>query len=301
MRQLISKIQFNNFETGEFILAGLRTYDQLTALIEIFPWTQQRAHFVVGLWGPSITIEASSGRFLKLSMYYNRKFILYFLNGHNQVFQKVLTSLDESYPYIRRLYADQLRLEDFNIKSTWSRHVDKHFATGEFTYTVSIKSAFKFLLYSSWFAALPWLILPVELINGAPVNWQTLVCMLLFLFIFGGMNFFVFFNYYLYGRDKVLILSKGDGLFYFGSPENFKVYKKTDIDKIIQIQHSGSRNPLVYFALYVIQFRDGTLLQIPNILIRENLFSKKFNDRLFTFKGGNILVKRNRKLAVFDQ
>jgi len=41
--QLISKVQYKNFEPGEFTDRRGRTYDETIALIEAFPWSQQRA------------------------------------------------------------------------------------------------------------------------------------------------------------------------------------------------------------------------------------------------------------------
>jgi hypothetical protein len=297
MQQLISKIQFSTFESGEFILTALRSYDQLIALIEIFPWEKQHAQFKVGLCGPSITIETSDGRFLKLSWFYNRKFILYFLNGHNKVFQKVLPHLEDSYFYIKKFYEQQLDLNDFKIKSTWSKHNDKYFVSKDFIYAVSFKSAASYLFYTSWFVLLTWWILPSMVLNTEHINAMGLLFAFLMLFIFGGINFWVFLNYYFYARDKVLMLSKGNDLFYFGSPSDFKSFNKSDISKIIQIQHRGTRSPLVNFALFVIEFKDGTLLQIPNIFMQESLFGEKFESRLFAYKSGNILVKRNRKIS----
>ena len=66
MTRLISKVQYKNFEAGEFVEVCERTFNETTELIEKFPWTDQRDKIVIDLTNPSITIEGKNNDFLKL-------------------------------------------------------------------------------------------------------------------------------------------------------------------------------------------------------------------------------------------
>ena len=69
MISLISKIQYHNFEAGEFIDRKERSYEDTISLIKAFPWATERNGLKVDLTNPSITIENSYNEFLKLALY----------------------------------------------------------------------------------------------------------------------------------------------------------------------------------------------------------------------------------------
>ena len=80
-----TKIQFKNFEPGEFTSEKDRTADETIDLITSFPWKNERDHLVVSLTNPGITIEGTKNDFLKLSPYYNGKYVLHYLDAHHHV------------------------------------------------------------------------------------------------------------------------------------------------------------------------------------------------------------------------
>ncbi len=71
-KQLISKIQYKNFEPGEFTDRQNRTYEQTISLIEAFPWEGRKSPPGSRLLPtpPSPWKARISGDFLKLAVYY---------------------------------------------------------------------------------------------------------------------------------------------------------------------------------------------------------------------------------------
>lgn len=88
MVQLISKIQYQNFEAGEFVEIKERSYEETISIIEAFPWTEERNNLKVDLTNPSITIVNSYNEFLKIALYYNGKFVLHYYNNSEELFTK---------------------------------------------------------------------------------------------------------------------------------------------------------------------------------------------------------------------
>ena len=73
-------------------------------------------------------------------------------------------------------------------------------------------------------------------------------------------------------------MSRGNDQFYFGPAGSPIKYDKKDILQYKIIKTSGSRNLFAEFAIVEIDFRDGTVLKIPNLLIRyEELEYKLFD------------------------
>ena len=52
MVRLTSKIQYKNFEIGEFIEEEKRTYEEIINLIEKFPWDRERENIKIDLTNP---------------------------------------------------------------------------------------------------------------------------------------------------------------------------------------------------------------------------------------------------------
>ena len=62
-------------------------------------------------------------------------------------------------------------------------------------------------------------------------------------------------------------MSKGNDSFYFGKIDNPVKYDKKDILRCTIIRSHGSRNQFGGFAIVEIELKDGTDLQMPNLLI----------------------------------
>jgi hypothetical protein len=243
---LISKTQYQTFETGEFTDVKERTCEETISLLNHFPWEEQRNHFKVSLTAPSVTIEGPDGSFLKIALYYNGKFILYFLNAQNQLYSHPIESMTLAIPYIQS-YFDQPTPDLTTFKADHNReHPYKdHFNTQSFRYDVHTKHPLTLLWPQS---LLLLLIIGIFLTNMANIETSLQVFLaILFLglpALYLCLRLSVFVNHYRYCRDKIFILSQGSPVFYFGSASQPQQFAKKDIRQIIYYGNKGkSGNP----------------------------------------------------------
>jgi hypothetical protein len=272
MNTLTSKVQHNNFEVGEFVDEKERTYDETIRLIEDFPWESERKNLAVSLTNPSITIAGKNDDFLKLALFYNQKFVLHYFDHQQKLFTKSFTNIRDSYPHIRSYFEEpNFDPSAFKLENTWLQHNLQHFVSQDFHYTANPPTIKRFLISTSGFGLAMSLVMFVFLIFKAndTANYYV-VFAIYFVFFFiagGGLNLIVFFNFYCYAKDKILIMSKGNDVFYFGDIVNPKEYNKSEIVRFRIIRIQASRNPLNSFAIVAIELKDGTELQIPNLLV----------------------------------
>jgi hypothetical protein len=285
MLRLNSKIQYNNFEPGEFVDVQLRSYEEVVELIERFPWEVQRIKIVIGMTNPSITIEGKNNDFLQFALYYNQKFVLRYFDKTRTLFTKTFINLKDGYKYIRN-YFDQSAFDitEFKKEVTWLQHNLKHFVTQDFRYVLTPTSVINYLLSTSGvsfcFSIIFLIVILLKGINS--INPGVLILVLILMFsIGGGIHLIVFFNYYRYVKDKILIMSKGSDVFYFGNIDNPAAYDKKDILQYTIIRNRGSKNPFNGFAITEIEFKGGTVLKIPNLLVGYPAMEQK----LFQYPG----------------
>lgn len=93
MRKFVSKVQYANYETGEFSLKRLPSAEETIALLNNFPWEQNHQIVSVELTCPSVTIEHPNGNFLKIGYYFNGKLCACFLNKNGSLSSKVINNL----------------------------------------------------------------------------------------------------------------------------------------------------------------------------------------------------------------
>lgn len=270
MVRLVSKVQFNNFEKGEFVDVVGRTYDETIRLIEDFPWDKQRAKLEITLTNPSITIEGRNSTYLKLAVYFNSKFVLYFLNEKDELFSKSFFNREDAYSYINCFFECRIKLEDFKKEYTWLRQTRQHFISQDFKYYVTPKSTYRFLLSSSGvnllFGIVYLISIPFISFNKIGMGGEIIIALIAFL-IGGGLNLIFFFNYYYYARNKMLIMSKGNDVFYFGQKQRPEQFSKHEISKVITYKDANPRSPLSQFALVHLMMKDGRKLRVPNIFL----------------------------------
>src|SRR5207237_249153 len=137
MRYLTSKIQYNNFETGEFIDKKERSYEETISLIENFPWTKQREKIIIDLTNPSVTIEGKDGDYLKLAVFFNGKYVLHYFNRDQILFTKSFVDIRDSFKYLENYFNESFDTSDFKKEITWFQHNLKHFVSQDFVYTIS--------------------------------------------------------------------------------------------------------------------------------------------------------------------
>lgn len=282
MTELISKVQYRNFEAGEFTAVAPRSYEELIALAESFPWQQERENIAIGLTNPSITIEGRNGDFLKLTTYYNQKFVLYYLDGKGQLFSKSFFEVRDAYPYFQRFLAAPV-MEPTGFKRENRLFLDDrvHFETRHFNYFLTSRSIARYLWSTSGFNfCLTLIILCLLGWKGfSSFNTEMLFFQAVTIIVFGGgIHLVFFFNYYRRVKNSILVISRGNPLFSFGVKGNVVLYNKKDIVYFVVKRAEGSRNMLGVFAYVELGFKDGALLEIPNLLINEDDMVDKLFD-----------------------
>lgn len=284
MSRLITKVQYNNFETGEFVNVQERNYKETLELIEGFPWNAQRDHIVIDLTNPSILILGRNNDFLKFAVFFNQKYVLHYFDARQTLYTRSFVNLKDGYSYIKNFFEQpEFEVEDFKKEITWFQHNLKHFIQQDFKYLLTSKSIKTYLILTSWLSfsfsiILLLLILPIGI---SSLNFVALGFFLLFFFLFGGgLNLILFFNYYNFVKDKILIMSKGKDDFYFG-PINYPIkYDKKDILHYTIVRTGSQRSPFYEFAFVKIEFKNGVVLKIPNLLVNDLAIKEK----LFEYK-----------------
>ena len=265
MINLITKVQYKNFEPGEFIDVQQRSYEETIKLIEGFPWDSQRENIVNDLTNPSITIEGKNGDYLKLAVFSDQKYVLLYLNKEQRLFSHSFNSLEDGYAYIKRFF-DQPAFDTatFQKETTLWQNNLKHFVTQDFKYELTPKLLRRYLLSKRGLNIL----VPIIFLAILAV-WQlkTLLFPGIIFISIGAFPIGLCFSYYNYVKDKILIMSKGSDIFYFGAIHSLFKYDKKDIVKYTIVKPRGSRNVYSGFVVIKITFRNGTTLSIPNLLI----------------------------------
>ena len=72
-------------------------------------------------------------------------------------------------------------------------------------------------------------------------------------------------------------MSKGNDVFYFGHKGNTTKYNKADIMHFTTSQIKNSKHTISNFALVTIEFNDGGLIEIPNIIIDHSALEYKLS------------------------
>lgn len=271
MTKLTSKVQYKNFEPGEFIYVKERDYDETISLIGNFPWESQREKIVIDLTNPSITIEGKNNDFLKLAVFFNQKYVLHYFDTTQTLFTKSFIHLKDSFEHIRNYFLQEnFDVTGFKRENTWLQYNLKHFVSQSFNYVITPKSIKNYLLSTSGmnFCLSIFFLILIFSKGFNSINIIALIVLLAAIFLIGGgLHLLLFFNYYNYVKGKILIMSKGNDTLYFGNVENPVRYDKRNILQYTTIRSRGSRNQFSGFAIVEIEFKDGTVLKIPNLLV----------------------------------
>lgn len=289
MNRPTSKIQYKNFETGEYVEEKKRSFEELIEIIEQFPWEKERDKILIDLTNPSITIQGNNNDYLKLAVYFNRKFVLHYLDVDEILYDKSFMDIRDSYKYLEKYFNGTFDKSEFKKQNTWLKKNVQHFVSQDFHYTVTPASIRKYLWSTSGmnFIFSAFIIFLFIFKNELPINNIALYFILLFmLFMGGGLNLILFFNYYSYCKDKILIMSKGNDLFCYGY-KNYPVkYNKNDILQFTTIKSRNHRSPIADFAIIKIEFKDGAVIKIPNLLVDDTSLEHKLFQYRKIEKGG---------------
>lgn len=148
-----------------------------------------------------------------------------------------------------------------------------HVRTHSFRYTVDSQQTIRFLRFPVLFSLLLFLLFSI------PLAWvyslQFLFFNLIFWLFLSLGNILLMINYYRADRDKVLILSKGQDEFWFGTSEHLTAYLKKDIQEIKVYQNEQNKLWGSY-SLYEITCSNGDVIYFSSILVSDSEVRNKF-------------------------
>lgn len=279
----IVKLQYRNYEPGEFTDRQPRTFEETIRLIGSFPWEDQRDNLKAGLTGPSVTIEGEYHRYLKLALYYHGSFILYYLDDSNRLYSKSFPQLQDAFPWLQSFFDDNLL--DTSLlepQPSWMQGKLKHFADATFHYSVNRP---RILLLNAFLGFCVALLIAVEIILVKKTIENSLLFLIptgLFLLIalLMATTLAMSINHYRYASGKELILSSGNPVFYYGTIGSPEQWNKKDILSITYFGATDARSGK-YGTFYRILIRTAgspqpRTLFLPSILIPDNVLPAKF-------------------------
>ncbi len=277
-KKLISKIQYNHFETGEFVDEKERSYEEVISLIENFPWEEQRNNdLLIDLSSPSITIQDDDRSYLRISLYRDNKFILYFYDGKS-LYSKIVLKFTDAYEdideYMALLSPD---LTHFKKEDTTFKSPEVHFRSKDFIYKVDPNNPGAYITANTWVLLL---LLTACLIVLISTSYMIGIGMTLFLsavllFAFGPINLFLTANYFSHSKGKMLQLSKGSSTFKYGDVGNPVEYNKSDIADVTVERNTSTRCTWNEFTVTTIKMKNGDVFKIPSILLKADSIDKK--------------------------
>jgi hypothetical protein len=267
------KLQYKDYEEGEYISVMPRTAEATVQLINSYPWDEQRDHLAIGLTNPSVTIEGIDNDYLKLSPWYNGKFVLHYFDRERHLYTRSFDHLSGALPIISAYFGNEAPdLSTFKKEITWLQNNTAHFRTVEFIYSMKITKFF-------WLIALCLYLLAICAMCTVPVMLNHALILLLLiplaLLILLGWIIALAVNHYRSASGKLLILSRGKQEFSYGSYDLPMVFNKKDIREIItygRTQKGGYPN----LTRVEICFVDGRSIDISCLLIPQPALVGKF-------------------------
>lgn len=276
MPEFISKLQHNTYEKGEFSDEKSRNLEQTIELVTNFPWDKERTLTDIQLTGPSVTIQDEYVNYLKLGLYFNGKFCLYYLDRDNHLFEYHAPDIKTVGGIITDFFNDQLDLTRFE-KNFFNIGNRPHFVTNYFEYRAKgwplILQTLLLICVSVWF-------LKVELfLLNAVLAWFFELIVALIAVFFYAILLKIYIKT-IRNRDNYLQISKGSDIFSFGYKSNeIKTYSKRDINGIVTFLSSSSRRNDIIEDFEII-FNDRSSIKFSNMLISRSHFYEKFTDAM---------------------
>ncbi|MCC8409058.1 hypothetical protein LJ707_08955 [Mucilaginibacter sp. UR6-1] len=273
MPKLISKLQHKNYETGEFSDEKARDLDETISLIKAFPWEDERHLTDIQLTGPSVTICNEAGEYLKIGLYFNHKFALYYINRKEKLHEFYTADIEEVTLTVHSFFQDTLPIKLFNRKH-FSFNSKKHFSTRDFTYEFNIYLWWLKILFGGLFTMF--------------FLWTGLVIMYNYASIFAifciipAVVLYRDINHYLYSKGIKIIISKGKDHFYlYTATTKNKLYKR-DIEKVIVSEIPFSRHPARLCSEII--FKDGRSIKLSSLVIQPLTLASKLKNAKVEYK-----------------
>ncbi len=289
MPDFISKLQHKTYEKGEFSEEKARTLAETIELIKTFPWDEERPLTSVELTGPSVTIRDEDINWLKIGLYFNGKFCLYYLDNNNHLYEYHAPTIDNACAIVTKFFEKQLDLQQFE-KHFFNIGNQANFVTNYFEYQVKLWRVLILIHLIVFYAIILTAIDILLFTKDNPSLTKNTHILLTIFFTLAS----IFFNVVLYkmvysainNQNNYLQISKGNPIFHFGYDENnIETYNKDDIKEVLVYEFRGTRNPNI-IAVYEICFKDGSAIKFSNMLISTSAFRSKFLEEL---------IKRGKK------
>lgn len=280
MKMFVTKTQYDYFEDGEFV--EIMQLDAIGILkkVDDFYWDNYRNFYEVKLTCPSITIEHFDDSYLKIGLYFYGKYILYYLNPSKRLFHKIVDTLEDVKLFLNSYLSGNFQQDLFMKYWETNWRPQRFFKTKKFLYHVNWKRNLWILIFPIIFL-IQYILFVNKLLNASPNGVLAFLFFTVFFVFMSGISIFLFFNYYIFSKNLVLKLSRGNDLFYFGEENNLKKYSKNDIVKVTDFgcHATGSRGP-TWFAFHVYQFemKNGEALKFTSLLISDMRLRYKIAD-----------------------
>jgi hypothetical protein len=273
MPQLISKLQHNTYEKGEFSDEQPRDLNETIQLIKDFPWDLERPLTDIQLTGPSVTIQDAELNYLKLGLYFGGKFCVYYLDKHNHLYEYHTPDISAAEKLVTVFFNKELDLSVFE-KHFFNIGNKPHFITNNFEYGMK---PWRIALVMS--IPVIYLLLFAGVVLDATQSNKDIVGPVLPMLAIGVIILLVFYKVF-EKRKQYLQISRGNDRFSFGRDKNsIVVYYKKDIKKIaIYRDRSSQRSSLVEDTGIV--FNNNQCLKLSNLLISRYDLLSKFPEKL---------------------
>jgi hypothetical protein len=280
MPEFISKVQHKTYEKGEFSDEKVRTLQETIELIKAFPYDDERALTSVELTGPSVTIQDEYLNYLKIGLYFNGKYCVYYLDSDNHLYEYYAPDINDACAKVTDFFNVRLDLQKFE-KHIFSVGNQGHFVDKYFDYSVK----FWKVVLLSWSFILCFLLFLIFFIAFLRINASFLVLFILgaFTLLPGGIIAYIMRKYFACA-NQTLQLSKGNSVFSFNDGINENIYNKGDIKEIILFGPIGGRSG---FYAYEIYFKDNSMIKFSNMLISDLVFRNKFPSDLCKYSDKN--------------
>jgi len=273
---LIVKLQYRDFEPGEFTDFKDRSCEETIHLIDAFPWEEQREHLRVGLTTPSVTIEGPGGEFLKLALYYSGKFILYYIDSQCREFSRALTTYADAATSIQTFYQNSSSPPpDFIRQHTPLQNVIVHFRNGSFTYRLNPARMAGVMVIICLVSLFPVLMSIIIFGRGQFSMWPFLIPALAFL-IFAIAQSMLLISHYRSAKGQVLILSHGLQEFSYGSAADPDQFSKEDIQQVVTHGMQGRGGYPAVTRVEII-FKNGRSIDISCLILSQETLVSKFS------------------------
>ncbi len=265
MVRLPVKLQFREYEPGEFESPEVLSYQEATQAVIDFPWHEQdfRLHNITG---PSVTIKRTEGTYLKIGKAYDDSFLAYYCNKRGKLYSRGFDTMEELSLCIKEFYDNSFDIKTFK-KNFWVFSATKHFRTKSFIYKLTPRRILYRLSFPIIFSCM---LVPMIITTANSTSYFPLSLSLIMLSIFVLPSIALFINYYRHSYKRQLILSRGKDFFYWGKLHDIKEYKKEDITSITEYHVANLRNPWSEYVYIKITISTKEEIFIPNLLLNES-------------------------------